>query len=139
MNDDYSTKVVHQAQLETLNKDKHPEYFTSGSFASFMAQKSGDGSTSLFTIKDAKQYNLVDNVSSYTAKFLSFYLKKCDNETSAVQCADFGDNDELLIDYLANFQFVLQEATNFIDYENIEPHVGPLQQGNDFLDALVLN
>ena len=72
-----------------------------------MAKNSTDGNTSIFTIKDANQYFLVDNVSSYTAKYLSFYLKKCDNKTSAVQCADFGDNDKLLIDYLANFQFVL--------------------------------
>ena len=72
MNPDYTPKVVHQAQLETLDKDKHPEYFTADSFASLMARLSGDGSTSIFTIKDAKQYYIVDNASSFSAKYLSF-------------------------------------------------------------------
>ena len=51
-------------ELETLHKDRHPQYFDEGTFASLMGQMSGDGSTNIYTLKNPEQYSLKGKVVS---------------------------------------------------------------------------
>ena len=77
-----------------------------------MAAISGDGSTNIYTLKDKDEYDLIDNGASLTAHFINFVIKRCDNATtiSTMECADFGKNDELLIEYLAQHSFAVLTA-----------------------------
>ena len=77
---------------------------------------------------------LSDNAAATTANYLNFMIKRCDNETSEVTCADFGENDENLKAHLAQFNLGLISAFNFIDYTDMEPFVGPVKHASNFID-----
>ena len=105
-----------------------------------MAARSGDGSTNIYTLKDKEEYNLIDNSASSTAQFLNFAIKRCDNATtiSSMECADFGKNDELLIEYLAQHTFAVLTSNNYVDYNEVDPFEGPIKHASNFVDNIEL-
>ena len=92
--------------------------------------------TNIKTLKDPHKYDIVDNTSSFTAQFLQFYLKKCDNETSAIPCADFGQDEQELKKYLDSHVLSLMRLVNFVDYDEVEPGVGPVKRAFDFIELV---
>ena len=56
--------------------------------------------------------------------------------TSKVPCADFGANDEKLIEYLTNHQLLLLSADSFINYDEVEPFRGPVKYTVKIVDIL---
>ena len=48
---DFTSEQVQSAELETLHRDHHPQYFEKGTYAYNMASMSGDGSTNIYTLK----------------------------------------------------------------------------------------
>ena len=77
-----------------------------------MESVSLNGDTNILTIKDPSNYTLEDAVDSLTSRYLSFQVRKCENSTSRVQCADFGKNNEKLKAYLARFSFGILSLIN---------------------------
>ena len=75
-----------------------------------------NGQTNIYTIKDPANYTLVDAIDARTARYLSFQVLKCENETSAVQCAYFGENNEFLKQYLSRYSLGLINLINYIDF-----------------------
>ena len=62
------------------------------------------------------------------AEFFSFFIKMCDNSTSTVACASFGENYELLYEYLAPYTLFIFKTNNYIDYDEVDPFKGPLKK-----------
>ena len=89
--------------MDTLTAEAYPEFFQNSSYPQLMAQLSGDGSTNIFTLKDRENFEIVDNVASMSSQYLSFQVKTCDNQTSSVTCADFGEDMALLKQYLSAY------------------------------------
>ena len=113
-------------ELDTLSEENYPQFFDEGTYAKSMSMLSGDNSTRIFTLKDTEEYMLVDNAAATTANYLNFMIKRCDNATSEVTCADFGANDENLRAHLGGFNLGLISAFNFIDYKDMVPFEGPV-------------
>ena len=83
----------------------------------------------MYTAKNLDDFTLVDNPESpATGRLISFAIKQCNNATSATPCADFGPGDEHLQAYLKKHKLVSYSMLSFVDYENVEPGVGPLVQ-----------
>ena len=80
----------------------------------------------LYTIKDIHNYSLINNVESQFGTIFHFKINKCNNSTSEVTCADFGPNDEKLNNYLHSATFIAFSALNYVDYNNVEPFIGPV-------------
>ena len=130
MTTDWSYEEVEKIEMQILNKDEHPQYFSAESFATFQTTQNADGSTNIYTIKDPEKYSLKNSVGSSTldAEFFSFVIKMCDNSTSTVVCASFGENYEHLIEYLTRFSLFIFTTTNYIDYDEVDPFKGPIKQ-----------
>ena len=73
-----------------------------------------------------------------SSEYLSFQIKACDNQTSTVTCADFGDDEALFKEYLDKHSLLILNVVNFVDYSNIEPFEGPLKQTTQFMDVISL-
>ena len=101
-----------------------------------MASVSGDGSTEILTLQDPELYSLIDNGASTTSQFLSLQIKKCDKQTSAIACADFGEDEQFLIDYLSKHLVTVISAFNYIDYDEIDPFLGPLKYGTQWISVV---
>ena len=101
-----------------------------------MGQMSGDGSTNIYTLKNPAQYELKGNNNSFFSQYLSFQLKKCNSVTSEVPCADFGANEEKLIEYVSAHNLVILQASSFIDYDEVDPFKGPLMYNVSIFEAL---
>lgn len=69
---------------------------------------------------------------------MSFVIRMCNNSTSPVECAPFGDNYELLDEYLARHSLFMQKTTNYVDYDEVEPFVGPVKQTSQVVESLQL-
>ena len=94
-----------------------------------MAESSPDGkTTNILTLKDPHSYSIRDAFSSFNSEYLAFLVHRCNNATSTVTCADFGENEEHLGNYLAQYNMGLMSITNFIDYDEVDPFVGPMKQ-----------
>ena len=94
-----------------------------------MADFSPDGkTTNILTLKDPHSFSIRDAFSSINSEYLAFLVQRCNNATSTVTCADFGENEENLGNYLAQYDFGLMTITNFIDYDEVDPFVGPMKQ-----------
>ena len=114
--------------LEQITKDTRSEFFTEGSFFEYMDSVNEDGQTNIYTIKDPANYTLVDAIDARTARYLSFQVLKCDNDTSAVECAYFGEQNEYLQECLSRYSLGLINLINYIDFsENVEPFKGPVK------------
>ena len=55
-----------------------------------------------------------------------------------MECADFGKNDELLIEYLAQHNFAVLTAYNFVDYDEVDPFKGPIKHASNIVDSIDL-
>ena len=75
-----------------LSEDNNPEFYVDGSWISEKTNSNVDGVSNIFTLKDPQSYDLLDNQASHTAKYMAFQVLKCQNSTSEVTCADFGEN-----------------------------------------------
>ena len=56
--------------------------------------------------------------------------------TSKVPCADFGANDEKLIEYLNKHELALISADSFINYDEVDPFKGPVKHIVKLVDLL---
>ena len=56
------------------------------------------------------------------ARFLTIEIHRCDQETSLHECAD----DAEFAAYLLRYEVTLITASNFIEYEDVDPFDGPL-------------
>ena len=56
--------------------------------------------------------------------------------TSQVPCADFGTNDEKLIEYLSKYKIVPYSADSFIDFDEVDPFKGPVKYSVKFTETL---
>ena len=92
----------------------------------------------MYTLKDAEKYSIVDNVSSLSSIYLNIQVRKCNNQTSEVTCADFGEQDQYLKNYVRTQQIILLTAINFIDYEDIVPYEGPVRHSQQVIDPFRL-
>ena len=86
----------------------------------------------MYTLKDPEKYNLKNNAgsSSFDLEAFAFVIKTCNNATSAVVCAHFGDNYEFLDEYLAKRSIFLHKTTNYIDYDDVDPFEGPIRKAS---------
>ena len=95
--------------------------------------------SNFYTLKDPFSYTLVDTQASIgTSNYLVFAIKKCNNSTSVVQCADFGQNEENLVTYLKSYSLVLTTAISYVDYEDILPFEGPVESTLQYIEGLNL-
>ena len=76
----------------------------------------------MLTFKDPDQINLRDGHDSLEVNQLEIYLSKCRNETSPIPCASEQEIDSKINEH----SIFLRSLTNFIDYEEVEPGVGPV-------------
>ena len=71
---------------------------------------------------------------------LSFNVKKCNNATSEVVCASFGENNEHLKQYLSQFNIHLQSLMSYIDYgADVEPFIGPVRNSYQLIESVRLS
>ena len=71
-------------------------------------------------------------------EFFAFMIKMCDNSTSSVVCAPFGDNYELLYEYLERHELFIFKTTNYIDYDEVDPFKGPLKRISEIVSTIEL-
>ena len=55
--------------------------------------------------------------------------------TSQVPCADFGTNDEKLVDYLSKHKLAILGANSFIDHDEVDPFKGPVKYTEALTDV----
>ena len=109
---------------------------TDNSIFQYMESLSDSGETNIFTLKDPQNYTLVDAIDSFSARYLSFQVIKCSEATKQTECADFGENNEKLKEYMKQYSFGLINLLNFIDYgEEIEPFEGPVTHIDTWIRA----
>ena len=140
-NDEYYMPVeVQPVTLEKISRAEHSEFFAEGNFLEYMESLSADGLTDVLTIKDPHNYTLVDELDNIeTSRYLSLFVQKCDNLTSSVPCAYFGESNEYLRAYLNRFTFGIISLVNQVDYESeIEPFKGPVAQISTWIADLKL-
>ena len=77
--------------------------------------------------------------SPFDGEFLSLQVRLCENDTSPVVCADFGENNKFLREYLAGFNLYLLSTTTFADYDDdVDPFKGPLKKAHSIVDGISL-
>ena len=124
----FFAEKIQAAELEKITLDKHSEFFSDGSYFKSMADFSPNGKTTdILTLKDPHSYSIRDAFDSFNSEYLVFQVHRCNNATSTVTCADFGENEENLGSYLAQYNMGLMSLTNYIDYDEVEPFAGPLK------------
>lgn len=132
----FFAEKVQSAELEKISLDKHSEFFSEGSYFKLMADFSPDGkTTNILTLKDPHSYSIRDAISSFNSEYLAFQVHRCNNATSTVTCADFGENEENLGNYLAQYNMALITITNFINYDEVDPFVGPMKHIEEWTRA----
>ena len=99
-----------------------PNYFYANSLLSDNASE--EGLTNFLTVKDTDQVNLIDKFDISSVNFLEVYFQKCQNETSLSPCASFEQIDA----YIGNHTIVMGTFTNFVEYDDVEPGVGPIKR-----------
>ena len=57
---------------------------------------------------------------------LRFNIVKCNNATSTVVCAWFGDNGEFFYHYSGDLKLELTALIKYVDHAEVEPFVGPV-------------
>lgn len=67
---------------------------------------------------------------------MSFQIHRCDNSTSEIECAYFGENDEHLYEYLERHSLGVIKGINYIDYDSIDPFKGPLKHACDWVELI---
>ena len=124
----YLPTEVQPATLEQITRENYSQFMTDRSIFEYMESLSDNGETNIFTLKDPQNYTLVGAIDSSIARYLSFQVIKCSEATSQTECADFGENNEKLKDYMKQYSFGLINLLNFIDYGGeIEPFEGPVK------------
>jgi hypothetical protein len=76
------------------------------------------------TIKDPEKHFLKDIKDSLSSVILEINVARCHSATSNVECK----SDEEALAYLEKFNIHLSTLINFIDYENVDPGVGPIKR-----------
>ena len=89
---------------------------------------SGDGSTHIYALKNPEEFSLQGNPEAFQSQYLSFSISKCNNATSQEPCADFGTNEEKLIEYLSKHNIALLSANSYVDFDEVDPFKGPVKQ-----------
>ena len=82
-----------------------------------LAEIHGDGVPPIFTLKDSEQYEISGSRAGFGSKLISLEVRKCNNETSEVPCAPFGENNSLLDEYLKQYTIAFSQALAFIEYD----------------------
>ena len=83
------------------------------------------GVTNFLTVKDIDKHYLRDSTDSLSTINLDIDIKRCDrNNSSSIGCAS---EDESL-QYFGEYGFHLMTLQNFIDYEDVDPGVGPIKR-----------
>ena len=81
-----------------------------------------NGVTDFLTIKDLSSYGLAGGV--YTGKSLAVDLVRCQPNISPVTCSEEGEIENYMQKHILWFANI----RSFIDYENVEPGIGPVKQ-----------
>ena len=83
------------------------------------------GVTNFLTIKDIDKHYLRDSIDSLSTVNLDIEVKRCDrNNTSSIECA----SEEETLKYFGQNGFHLATLQNFIDYQDVDPGVGPIKR-----------
>ena len=99
-----------------------PNYFSANTLLSDNASEKG--LTNFLTVEDPDLVNLIDKYDISSVNFLEIYFQKCQNETSLSPCASLEQIDQKIVDYT----ILLGSLTNFIQYDEMEPGVGPIKR-----------
>ena len=81
-----------------------------------------NGVTNFLTIKDPSSYGLSGNL--YVGKSLAVDLVRCQPNVSPLPCAEESEIEE----YMQKHTLWFSNIRSFIDYENVEPGIGPVKQ-----------
>ena len=75
----------------------------------------------------------------FDGQFLSLQVRLCENATSPVVCANFGENKRFLREHLAGHNLYILSTTTFADYDDVlDPYKGPLKKIHSIVDGLAL-
>ena len=76
----------------------------------------------MITLKNPQNFNLKNQAYGKDNQILSTTLQRCNQTNSEIDCA----NDEELRDYVNRHILNFMIDRTFVDYENVEPGVGPI-------------
>ena len=76
------------------------------------------------TVKNPELVNIKDNIGSLAYELLFVSFRRCVNETQSVVCASDVDFKE----HIGKYNVMLMSMINFIEYEEVEPGVGPVKR-----------
>ena len=76
------------------------------------------------TLKNPELVNIRDSIDSSSVEGLRIYFRRCINETQSVVCASDEDIDQ----HIGKYYIMLSTLINFVEYEDVEPGVGPIKR-----------
>ena len=91
----FTVVPVQEAELETINADKHPRFFHEGSYPSKITELLDGADPEIYTLKDPDKFKISGYRAAVGSRFLVLEIRKCNNATSKVPCAPFGEDNEL--------------------------------------------
>ena len=81
------------------------------------------GRTNLLTVKEIDKHFVRDSKDSGASVSLEFNIARCDNKTKLESdCASEAES----VEYLTSNNFYMMTLQNFIEYEEVDPGVGPV-------------
>ena len=91
--------------------------------------------TNFITLKNPQNFNLKNRALSKDNQILALTLQRCNQTNSEIDCA----NDEELRDYVNKniLQFMIDRT--FVDYEKVEPRVGPIGHAIELINSFSLS
>ena len=109
--------------MTQINRSEHPDYFYESSTHEDQADEKGF--TQFLTIKDPELINLRDSLDSSAAESLRVILNRCRNDTqSSIVCA----SDQEIELKVGNTGLHITSLINFVEYEEVEPGIGPIKR-----------
>ena len=84
----------------------------------------------MLTIKDPDSFDLIDNSAALTSQFITAKVEKCNDATSEVKCASIDE----ISDYIDRHNLGIMTAINFIDYREVGPYKGPLNNAAQWVE-----
>ena len=114
--------VLQEVELLRINREANPDYFYESSYFEEIADEKGF--TNFLTVKNPELVNIKDSIDSAANEILTIFFRRCVNETRSVLCASDVEFEE----YIGNHSVMLSSLINFIEYEEVEPGVGPVKR-----------
>ena len=89
----------------------------------------------MVTLKNSQNFNLKNKILGKDNQILTMTLQRCNQTNSEIDCA----NDEELRDYVNKHKLNFMIDRTFVDYENVEPGVGPIGHATEVIETFYLS